>query len=103
MKQIMLAVNYLHTHGIVHRDLKPENFLFEDDSERSLLKLIDFGLSSKVKKGFGDEAYMMESVVGSPYYIAPEVISGKYSHECDIWSIGVIMYVLLAGAYPFDG
>ena len=66
--------------------------------------MIDFGLSSKVKKGFGDkDKVVMETMVGSPYYIAPEVINGKYGRECDIWSIGVMMYVLLCGTYPFEG
>jgi calcium-dependent protein kinase len=93
------AIAFLHAHGIVHRDLKLENFLFETLKENSSLKLIDFGLSRLV---VGDEK--LTGAVGSSYYVAPEVLSGKqYDAKCDVWSIGVIAYMLLSGVPPFDG
>jgi calcium-dependent protein kinase len=82
----------------VHRDLKLENFLFEDDSPDSQLKLIDFGLSQYFKP-----KEMMHNSVGTPYYVAPEVLEGRYDAKCDIWSIGVITYMLLSGSPPFYG
>lgn len=87
----------MHSNGIAHRDLKPENFLFETNDADSALKLIDFGLSSK----FGAERKNMETIVGTPHYVAPEVFAQKYGPEWDVWSIGVIMYILLWGAFPF--
>ena len=98
----MRAVNYLHSNGIAHRDLKPENFLFEDKSTKAALKLIDFGLSNKLVGGFENQR-KMDTLVGSPYFIAPEVLKGSYGPEWDVWSIGVIMYLLLSGRYPFEG
>uniref|UniRef100_A0A2P2JIL3 non-specific serine/threonine protein kinase n=2 Tax=Rhizophora mucronata TaxID=61149 RepID=A0A2P2JIL3_RHIMU len=80
----------------MHRDLKPENFLFVNQEEESLLKTIDFGLSVFFKPGekFSD-------VVGSPYYVAPEVLQKRYGPEADVWSAGVIVYILLSGVPPF--
>lgn len=68
----------------------------EDDSE---IKIIDFGLSKK-KTG---KVQSMDTVVGTPYYVAPEVLKGQYGYECDMWSLGVIMYILLSGCLPFSG
>jgi calcium-dependent protein kinase len=101
MNKIFLAVNHLHVNSIVHRDLKPENFIFESKESSAELKLIDFGLSNK----FFDKFHSMEmhSMVGTPSYIAPEVLKGSYSFKCDIWSSGVIMYVMLCGSLPFTG
>ncbi|CAG9324815.1 unnamed protein product [Blepharisma stoltei] len=97
MMKIFTAVNHLHTMRICHRDIKPENVMFTDKSEDRELKLIDFGLSSKYR----DE--LLESIVGTPYYLAPEVLKGSYSKECDVWSLGVMMYLLLSGKHPFKG
>mmetsp|Transcript_7250 Transcript_7250/g.10713 ORF Transcript_7250/g.10713 Transcript_7250/m.10713 type:complete len:494 (-) Transcript_7250:31-1512(-) len=100
MRSILRAVNHLHKNGIAHRDLKPENFLFLSRNEDSELKLVDFGLSNKFGDKFGER---MQSMVGTPYYVAPEVLQGRYGPECDLWSSGVIMYVILSGTLPFPG
>jgi len=101
MQQIMRAVFYMHESGIVHRDLKPENFLFLNKGpiETNVLKIIDFGLSC-AQKPAGE---YLKTKVGTPYYVSPQVLMGRYDHMCDIWSCGVIMYVLLAGYPPFNG
>jgi calcium-dependent protein kinase len=101
MSQMLSSIKHLHGHGIVHRDLKPENFLMNDPSENSEVKLIDFGLSKRfsAKK----EVEKMHTVVGTPYYVAPEVLKGNYDISCDIWSLGVILYVFLCGYPPFEG
>lgn len=97
MEKLFRAVNYLHTKSICHRDLKPENFLYADNSPNAEIKIIDFGLSSK----FAENAIPMHSIVGTPYYVAPEVLRKNYGKECDIWSLGVILYILLSGYPPF--
>ena len=97
MKQILEAVNYLHCHGVCHRDLKLENILLSSMEEFSQLKLIDFGLS-KILETMDDK---MEEKVGTLYYMAPEVILGNYNKKCDVWSCGVILYIMLSGNPPF--
>jgi len=92
--QILSAVQYLHSHQIVHRDLKPENILFDDQT----LKIVDFG-TSKVYNSTKN----MKKFKGTSFYIAPEVIRGTYDDKCDIWSCGVILYILLTGCVPFNG
>ncbi|CAL9237200.1 unnamed protein product [Arabidopsis halleri] len=94
--QILTVVSFCHLQGVVHRDLKPENFLFTSSREDSDLKLIDFGLSDFIRP---DER--LNDIVGSAYYVAPEVLHRSYSLEADIWSIGVITYILLCGSRPF--
>ncbi|MBA0580777.1 hypothetical protein Gorai_022981 [Gossypium raimondii] len=84
--------------GVMHRDLKPENFLFVNNEEDSPLKAIDFGLSIFFKPGD-----ILNDVVGSPYYVAPEVLRKHYGPEADVWSAGVITYILLSGVPPFWG
>jgi len=79
-------------------DLKLENFLFESTDDDSQMKLIDFGLSQ-----FFEENEIIVSPVGTPYYVAPEVLSGAYTNKCDVWSIGVIAFMLLSGTPPFYG
>ncbi|OAY43319.1 hypothetical protein MANES_08G060300v8 [Manihot esculenta] len=96
MVQILNVVAYCHLQGVVHRDLKPENFLFATKEENSPLKAIDFGLSDYVKP---DER--LNDIVGSAYYVAPEVLHRSYGTEADMWSIGVIAYILLCGSRPF--
>lgn len=98
-RQLLRAVSYLHAHDVCHRDLKPENLMFSEPNALNSLKLIDFGLS----KMMGGNGQSMTTKVGSPYYIAPEVLTGNYGKECDLWSVGVIVYALLCGYCPFDG
>jgi len=104
MRKLFLAVNYIHQKKIAHRDLKPENILFSDDTPQSELKIIDFGLSNiflvNETKNI-DSAVSFHTKVGTPLYLAPEVLKGSYSVKCDIWSLGVIMYFLLSGKLPF--
>ncbi|KAL7591541.1 CDPK-related kinase 3 [Lactuca sativa] len=94
--QILSVVAFCHLQGVVHRDLKPENFLFMLKSEDSDMKLIDFGLSDFIRP-----EERLNDIVGSAYYVAPEVLHRSYSLEADIWSIGVICYILLCGSRPF--
>lgn len=98
MKQMLAAIFYLHSLNIAHRDLKPENFLFQNKNKNSLLKIIDFGLSKKLS----DDEFTTTKA-GTPYYVAPQVLEGKYDKRCDIWSLGIIMYTLLCGYPPFYG
>ena len=100
IRRTLDAINYCHNvKGIVHRDLKPENFLFKDSSSNSDMKIIDFGLSRHDDENFG----VMKTKVGTPYYVAPEVLDRHYTKACDMWSIGVIAYILLCGYPPFYG
>jgi len=100
MQQIIRAIYYMHENKVCHRDLKPENFLFQtkDPLEKNILKLIDFGLSCKYEPG-----QVLTTKAGTPYYVAPQVLAGKYDHASDLWSCGVIMFVLLCGYPPFYG
>ncbi|CAK0800770.1 unnamed protein product [Prorocentrum cordatum] len=98
LRQMLLAVNYLHTHNIVHRDLKLENFLYEKRGGDHL-KLIDFGFS---RIWVADQS-TMGIALGSLYYVAPEVLDKNYGATCDLWSMGVIAFVLLTGCFPFGG
>ncbi|KAG9445242.1 hypothetical protein H6P81_016582 [Aristolochia fimbriata] len=98
---IVSVVEACHSLGVMHRDLKPENFLFVnqmDEDPLKTLKTIDFGLSIFFKPG-----EIFSDVVGSPYYVAPEVLSKRYGPEADVWSAGVIIYILLSGVPPFWG
>ena len=110
-KQIITAISYCHNQGICHRDLKLENVLFLTSQEDSPIKIIDFGLSQCVEKkklvqiitGKNFGTMNMQSPVGTPHYVSPEVIKGNYNQKCDIWSAGVILFVMLGGYFPFDG
>ena len=99
MLQLVSAICYSHANNIVHRDLKPENIMLDSNKNSNpIIKLIDWGGAryfSKNKK--------MSTIKGTPYYIAPEVIKEVYDEKCDIWSLGVIFYVLLCGYPPFNG
>ncbi|GMJ09494.1 calmodulin-domain protein kinase cdpk isoform 2 [Hibiscus trionum] len=97
-RTIVGVVEACHSMGVMHRDLKPENFLFVNEKEDSPLQAIDFGLSIFFKPG-----EVLSDVVGSPYYVAPEVLRKHYGPEADVWSAGVIVYILLSGVPPFWG
>ena len=100
MNQLFKAILYLHSNNIIHRDLKPDNIMITKREKNNCLqvKLIDFGTAKIFKKNQNHYNY-----VGSSYYIAPEILNRKYNEKCDIWSCGVIMYILLSGKPPFDG
>lgn len=95
-RTIVGVVEACHSLGVMHRDLKPENFLFLNKKEDAALKTIDFGLSVFFRPG-----EVFHDVVGSPYYVAPEVLCKKYGPAADVWSAGVILYILLSGVPPF--
>ena len=111
LKQIVTAISYCHNQGIVHRDLKMENVLFSTNQKNAHIKIIDFGLSQCVEKkklvqvltGKNYGNITMKAPVGTPHYISPEVLNGKYNQKCDIWSAGVILFTMLGGYFPFDG
>ncbi|VAI86818.1 unnamed protein product [Triticum turgidum subsp. durum] len=97
-RTIVNVIQLCHSNGVIHRDLKPENFLFANKSEDAPLKVIDFGLSV-----FFNPGDRFTEVVGSAYYMAPEVLKRNYGQEVDVWSAGVILYILLCGVPPFWG
>ncbi|XP_004232492.1 calcium-dependent protein kinase 18-like [Solanum lycopersicum] len=94
--QMLKVAAQCHLHGLVHRDMKPENFLFKSSKEDSSLKATDFGLSDFIRPG-----KKFQDIVGSAYYVAPEVLKRKSGPESDVWSIGVITFILLCGRRPF--
>ena len=99
MHQLFSVVNYCHKMKIIHRDLKPENILInKNDNGFVQIKVCDFGTSLMFNRG-----EVQDELVGSIYYIAPEVIKKKYNSKCDLWSCGVIMFILLTGVPPFGG
>ena len=99
LKQILSAVSYMHNNGIIHRDLKLENIMFEEKEDDDLeLKIIDFGTSRRIQTNESLSAFF-----GTPYYMAPEIFKKNYDNKCDVWSCGVILYIILSGKPPFDG
>jgi calcium-dependent protein kinase len=97
-KKLLSAIAYCHSRSIIHRDLKFENILYVNNELDSELKIIDFGLSRVC-----DQSDVIKKAVGTIYSMAPEVLEGRYSHQADLWSIGVILYMLMAGRLPFEG
>ncbi|XP_061349292.1 serine/threonine-protein kinase PEPKR2-like, partial [Gastrolobium bilobum] len=95
LKEVMLVIKYCHDMGVVHRDIKPENILLTASGE---IKLADFGLAMRISKGQN-----LTGLAGSPAYVAPEVLLGRYSEKADIWSAGVLLHALLVGVLPFKG
>ena len=98
MEQLLSGICYSHKNGIVHRDLKPENILLEDKSRNLEIKIVDWGYATQMK-----QRERLNEMDGISYYIAPEVLEGDYDEKCDIWSCGVILYILLCGYAPFYG
>lgn len=97
LKQIVVAIKYCHENNIVHRDLKPENILYQSPNDDSIIKIADFGLATMLKSN-----QLLTVACGTPGYVAPEVLKGlAYGKEVDMWSIGVILYILLCGFPPF--
>ena len=116
MRQVLRSINYIHSQGIVHRDIKPENFLFDSKELDSDLKIIDFGLSKILQVDKPAQANSnsnrrqkmealgkMKTKAGTPNYVSPEVLNGSYKIDCDMWSVGCLMYILICGYPPFEG
>eukprot|EP01068_Selenidium_serpulae_P004818 Selendium_serpulae@DN3762_c0_g1_i1.p1 len=97
-REMLSAINYCHKRRICHRDLKLENWVYASPDEAAPLKLIDFGFSRIFNPGVP-----MTAMHGTVYYVSPEVMEGCYAEKCDVWSIGVIVYMLLSGSPPFNG
>jgi len=97
MRQLLSVVMYCHKKGMVHRDLKPKNILLSKSNKHNI-KVIDFGIAT----AFAPNSILRETV-GTPYYMAPEVLAKSYNEKCDVWSCGVILYILLSGCKPFNG
>jgi calcium-dependent protein kinase len=97
---IILGLEYLHSNQIIHRDLKPENILISKRAKNGFhhIKIIDFGTAKVFSREKRENA-----LIGSIYYIAPEVLNKNYTEKCDIWSCGIIMYIFLTGRPPFNG
>lgn len=123
MDQILQGVSYCHSLGVAHRDLKPENILLENQRSNPHIKIINFGLSRVFTEDLYEDQMAGEeqvsqaqdrsqninslqrtmTVVGTSFYMAPEVLQREYDKKCDVWSCAVIMYILLCGRPPFDG
>mmetsp|Transcript_12594 Transcript_12594/g.18833 ORF Transcript_12594/g.18833 Transcript_12594/m.18833 type:complete len:498 (+) Transcript_12594:73-1566(+) len=115
MKKICGAIGYCHAQGVVHRDIKLENFVFtsKDNKEDSIV-VIDFGIGKKTedvsgegrkefKESKSEQKRNMKTVCGTPYYMSPQVLDGKYDMKCDTWALGVLAFILLTSRPPFNG
>lgn len=98
IKQLLSCIHYCHSKKLMHRDIKPENILLDSVNQLDQIKIVNFGSSIR----FTENNFMTEKI-GTPYYIAPEVLNKKYGPKCDVWSIGVITFICLFGKAPFDG
>ena len=100
IRQVLLAINHMHLRGICHRDIKPENFIFAYKGVEASLKLVDFGFA---KRFFGNNGKSrLYNLVGTPAFVAPEILTGDYDEKCDIWSAGILLYQLVSGIIPFS-
>lgn len=89
----------MHKLDIVHRDIKPENIMLDNiEHEKASIKMIDFGTAIRLKKG-----KQLSEIIGTPFYMAPEIFSMKYAKPVDVWSAGIILYIMLCGYPPFGG
>ncbi|KAK1314627.1 Serine/threonine-protein kinase PEPKR2 [Acorus calamus] len=95
IRELVLVMKYCHDMGVVHRDIKPENVLLTASGK---MKLADFGLATRITSG-----QSLSGIVGSPAYVAPEVLTGHYSEKVDVWAAGVLLHALLVGVLPFQG
>ena len=99
LNHMLTCINYLHQHNLAHRDLKPENILLEANMKLDDIKIIDFGLASRTVPGI-----KLKDYVGTYYYMSPQIVKQEpYTNKCDIWSCGVILYIMLSGCPPFQG
>lgn len=98
MKILLTTVNYMHSHNIIHRDIKPENIMLAKENDLESLKMIDFGTAAEF-----DTGKIFQIPQGTIYYIAPEVLRRSYDCKADVWSCGVIFYMMLCGYPPFNG
>ncbi|CAD8125894.1 unnamed protein product [Paramecium sonneborni] len=96
--QLLLAISYIHNQDVVHRDIKPENILYQYNNGNTLIKLIDFGISTEIKKN-----RKLSSQLGSMYFMAPEIFSKDYGKQIDIWACGVTLFYMIHKRYPFMG
>jgi calcium-dependent protein kinase len=102
--QMVKTVKYLHLQKICHRDLKAENFLFSR-SDDDYIMLIDFGLSFQWKENMKEEleASGNNKIVGTSYYVSPEILAKNYDEQCDVWALGVLLHVITTATAPFPG
>ena len=98
LKQLLSCLNLCHKNKIVHRDIKPENIMLFSLEDELIIKIVDWGTAKIL-----EENQTFESIEGTPLYMAPEVLARNYNEKCDIWSCGVLLYILLSGIVPFEG
>ena len=97
MGQIFSAINYIHNRNVIHRDVKLDNILIVKTNKEVCIKIIDFNIATF------NMGKRLSKITGTSHYMAPEVIKENYTEQCDLWSCGVIMYLLLSGEFPFNG